>query len=696
MKRLLLAATFVFLTAFGLSLAVMHPAHTSAASSLLMSFQGKLTNTDGTNVTDGNYSIRFRIYTDPSADAASVCTPGTTTCKWEETQATVAVSAGIFQVNLGSTTTLPGSVDFNASALYLGVKVGSDAEMTPRVRLTNAAQAFNSDMLNGITSSGFVQLSPGSQQSGNINISGTIQSGAITSGAVNGITIGATIQPSAAGVLAIQSNGANALTLTGGAASVWSTTAGTLTVQGFAGTTIATPGASGATSAISILTGNSSAGTAGNVTIDTGTTSTGTPTVNIASANARAIQIGNNTSNPAITIDSGTGTIAIGTGAQARTVNIGTGAAQQTVTVGSASGASSLTLQAGTGNLALTTNGTGQLNIGANAVAQDINIGNTTGATSVAISCGTGACDVGNDAVAHTTTLGSASGTAATTLQAGTGGLNITTTGTGAVSIANNAVAQTVNIGNGTGTTTVSVLCGTGACGFGNNGIAHATTLGSVTGAASTTVQAGTGGLVLTSGANITLGVSDTTATLLVLDYKTTTGDPTAVNGGEYYNSANNKFRCAQNSVWMDCTSGFNTTTPLAADQAATQSSTTFQNVTGLSFPVAANGTYEFDAWIPMNASNTTARAKVNFTTPTGALIGAEVTAGTSACAITPASLSCSLTTISGTYTMVQVRGAVSVSTTAGTIQFQFAQNTATAASFPVVKKGAMITWRQQ
>ena len=51
--------------------------------------------------------------------------------------------------------------------------------MTPFIRLTAVPQALNSDLLDGIDSSGFVQL--GATQSGNINIgSGTITSGAIT------------------------------------------------------------------------------------------------------------------------------------------------------------------------------------------------------------------------------------------------------------------------------------------------------------------------------------------------------------------------------------------------------------------------------------------------------------------------------------------------------------------------------------
>lgn len=46
---------------------------------------------------------------------------------------------------------------------------------------------------------------------------------------------------------------------------------------------------------------------------------------------------------------------------------------------------------------------------------------------------------------------------------------------------------------------------------------------------------------------------ADATGTLLVLDTKTTAGDPTGVNGGTYYNSNANKFRCFENNTWRDC-----------------------------------------------------------------------------------------------------------------------------------------------
>ncbi len=139
----------------------------SAVTTPYISFQGKLTNTDGTNVADGNYTMVFAVYSEPTGGTAV----------WSESKP-VPVEAGLFHTNLGDATSLPGSINFNSSTLYLGVKVGTDAEMSPRVRLTSSPQAFNSDLLDGLDSSNLVQLSPGSRQTGNINISGSLASGA--------------------------------------------------------------------------------------------------------------------------------------------------------------------------------------------------------------------------------------------------------------------------------------------------------------------------------------------------------------------------------------------------------------------------------------------------------------------------------------------------------------------------------------
>ncbi len=47
-----------------------------------------------------------------------------------------------------------------------------------------------------------------------------------------------------------------------------------------------------------------------------------------------------------------------------------------------------------------------------------------------------------------------------------------------------------------------------------------------------------------------------TTPTILVLDNKTNSGDPTGVNGAMYYNAATNTFRCYQNGAWVSCIGG--------------------------------------------------------------------------------------------------------------------------------------------
>ncbi len=172
-----------------------------------INFQGKLTNPDGTNVTDGTYSLRFRIYDHVSNDAANACVANS--CKWEETQGSVSVSDGIFQVSLGSSTALPGSVDFNSSPLYLGVKVGADAEMTPRIQFTAAPYAFNSDTLDGINSTAFGQLASNQIWTGTNTLQPTTN---ITTAIVKQTSFGS----ATADILNVQTaNGTNILQVTG-------------------------------------------------------------------------------------------------------------------------------------------------------------------------------------------------------------------------------------------------------------------------------------------------------------------------------------------------------------------------------------------------------------------------------------------------------------------------------------------------
>lgn len=203
----------------------------SAAINPQINFQGKLTNTDGTNITDGTYSIVFGLY--------SVSAGGTAI--WSETQSSISVVAGNFQVALGSITSLPGSVDFNSSSIYLGIKVGSDAEMTPRIQFTAAPYAFNADKLGGLNSASFVQLSPGTQQTGFINVSGNIGAGGTyntntftSSNLQFGAASAATIQAASGQNISVDSG-------TSGSVSVGATNASGVTV-GKVGTVVSAPG----------------------------------------------------------------------------------------------------------------------------------------------------------------------------------------------------------------------------------------------------------------------------------------------------------------------------------------------------------------------------------------------------------------------------------------------------------------------
>lgn len=188
-----IAGLFLMLFA-ALLLAVPREAQAAVGINKMVSFQGKVVNTNGTNVTDTSYTFRFRIYTGASGDATNSCSANS--CLWEETK-NISTVNGIFQTYLGDTVALPGSVDFNSDTLYLGVLFNADTEMSPRIRLSAVPYAFNASKLGGLDSSAFVQLSPGTQQTGFINVSGNITTGGIFQGnaidtaAANAISVGA-------------------------------------------------------------------------------------------------------------------------------------------------------------------------------------------------------------------------------------------------------------------------------------------------------------------------------------------------------------------------------------------------------------------------------------------------------------------------------------------------------------------------
>ena len=103
-------------------------APTAASTSTgTIAYQGRLADADGTPITD-TVNMEFRLYAVASGGIFL----------WEELWTgsnSVQVSDGLFNVMLGSLTPIPQSVITGNDSLFLGITVGTDDEMTPRVQL---------------------------------------------------------------------------------------------------------------------------------------------------------------------------------------------------------------------------------------------------------------------------------------------------------------------------------------------------------------------------------------------------------------------------------------------------------------------------------------------------------------------------------------------------------------------------------
>jgi hypothetical protein len=99
-----------------------------------INYQGRLTDAGGNPVT-GSYQIKFTIWDDPTASAPA-------NEKWTSGVQTVQVTDGAFIYELGSIIQLPLDLFATDTVRWLGIKVGTDAEITPRTRLTSVPYAY--------------------------------------------------------------------------------------------------------------------------------------------------------------------------------------------------------------------------------------------------------------------------------------------------------------------------------------------------------------------------------------------------------------------------------------------------------------------------------------------------------------------------------------------------------------------------
>jgi hypothetical protein len=117
------------LGALAAALMMVGPAALAASVPATVGYQGRLYDQNGTPVS-GTMSVTFSLYASATGGTAV----------WTETQS-ISFANGYFAVQLGAVTAF-GTTAFNGTVRYLGVKVGTDAEMTPRATVASVPYAL--------------------------------------------------------------------------------------------------------------------------------------------------------------------------------------------------------------------------------------------------------------------------------------------------------------------------------------------------------------------------------------------------------------------------------------------------------------------------------------------------------------------------------------------------------------------------
>ena len=135
-----------------------------------MNYQGKVEDSTGVAMADGQYNMKFKIF------AASSGGNALWTETWDSSTTRVTMTGGLFSLALGTHVTMTGSVDFNSDSLFLQIEFdpGNDdtyeETFSPRRRFASVPYAHNADMLDGLHASQFIRSDQDSTASGTITI----------------------------------------------------------------------------------------------------------------------------------------------------------------------------------------------------------------------------------------------------------------------------------------------------------------------------------------------------------------------------------------------------------------------------------------------------------------------------------------------------------------------------------------------
>ncbi len=144
------------------SIIILSATFVSADTPLLITYQGSLSDSESNPVTNGAYLIQFRLYDNPTGG----------TELWSSSFRQVEVLNGLFSYNLGDTIPFPASLFSEYSDLWLGIKVGTDSELSPRTKLTSAGYALHAlraDTALNVIGNKYVEIA-GDEMTGNLQV----------------------------------------------------------------------------------------------------------------------------------------------------------------------------------------------------------------------------------------------------------------------------------------------------------------------------------------------------------------------------------------------------------------------------------------------------------------------------------------------------------------------------------------------
>src|SRR5688572_9240811 len=158
------------------------------SSNRVLNYQIRLTDSSGIPVANGTKNLKLtfftassggtQLYTACSADGSATGTPTAVVATFASGTSTILIGSTLTCAS-GSSPVIPATL-FDNTAIFLGVTVEADAEMTPRKRIVASGYALNADKLDDLETSnagGSNAYVPVTDSSGNLTLTQNVTLG---------------------------------------------------------------------------------------------------------------------------------------------------------------------------------------------------------------------------------------------------------------------------------------------------------------------------------------------------------------------------------------------------------------------------------------------------------------------------------------------------------------------------------------